>query len=481
MDVRVLTLMLMGGLLGSPGMETGVSDQSDSLAVQTVRFYRAGQEETRVRAFVQLPYSLLVPAGSDGNGDLMYHVDVAIADSSGAALWEDDWDGSAPGVLRGSGGYILETLNFMIPRGEFDLRVTVRDSATAREYTTHAALVGYGAPPSVSDLLLSPDMRQRTTGDTVPQPGELMIGSTMVTAAAEVLLTPLRAKLYYLFEGYGEEAQTGSMTLAVEDRNGRTLIRTPAAQIDIPAAGAVFKGDLDLTGLPEGAYDLLLELQLSTETVERRRGFRMAGMLETLARDSAERARRRITDEGYFAAMNEEQLDSAKAPLVYIASEQDQLDLYDRLSVQAKRNYLTRFWKQRDPSPGSPRNEMREQFYGGVAYANHAFGEGRRGVPGWRTDRGRIYAKNGKPQDMLDKTRSGRAPPYQVWQYFAGKHRYYIFADRTGFGAYVLLHTNDLTEHSTTGWIEILTVDATLDVQDYLGVSFIQGGGPGGQ
>jgi len=415
MDLRVLTVMLLGGLLGSPGLS-----------------YRAGQDRTRVRAFVQLPYALLVPSGVDGEGDLLYHVDVTIADSAGTALFAEDWDGHAPGILRSSGGYVLETLNFMIPPGEFDLRVTVRDSVTTREFTTHATLVGYATPPAVSDLLLSPDMRQISTGDTVPRPGELLIGSTMVMATAEVLLTPLRAKLYYLFEAYGAEDRTGTMALAVEDASGRTLIRTPGAPIDIPADGAVFKGDLDLTGLPEGVYDLSLELQLDGRVTNRQRRFRMAGMRETLARD--------------------------------------------RLSVQAKRAFLTRFWKGRDPSPGSPRNEAREQFYGGIRFANHTFGEGRRGVPGWRTDRGRIWAKNGQPHDKLEKTRSGRAPPYQVWQYFSGKHRYYIFADRTGFGAYALLHTNDLTEHTTTGWIEILSVDAVLDIQDYLGVSFIQGG-----
>lgn len=474
MDVRVLTVMLLGGLLGSPGF-SAVPGPGDSLAVHTVRFYRAGQEQTRVRAFVQLPYALLAPAGAGGDGDLLYHVDVAIADSAGNALWTEDWNGHAPGVLRSSGGYVLETLNFLIPAGEYDLRVTVRDSVTARTFTTHAALVGYGTPPAVSDLLLSPDMRQISAGDTVPQPGELLIGSTMVTAAAEVLLTPLRAELHYLFEAYGAEDQTGAMALAVVDASGRRLIRTPEAQIDIPADGAVFKGGLDLTGLPEGMYDLRLQLRLGADVVERARGFRMAGMRETLARDSVRRAAARITDEGYFAAMYEEQLDSAKAPLLYIASETDQLDLYDRLSVQAKRAYLTRFWKQRDPSPGSPKNEAREQFYNGIRFANHTFGEGRRGVPGWRTDRGRIYAKNGEPHDKLEKTRSGRAPPYQVWQYFSGKHRWYIFGDRTGFGAYALLHTNDLTEHSTTGWEDILSVDAVLDIQDYLGVSFIRG------
>ena len=475
MGLRVWSVMLVGGLMVPSPTPVGPAP-ADSLAVHTVRFYRAGQEQTRVRAFVQIPYALLVPGGADGSGDLTYHVEVGLADSTGAELFQlQGWDGHAPGILRNSGGYVLETLNFLIPPGKYDLRVTVTDSVTARTYDTHTELVGYEGSPTVSDILLSPQMRQISTGDTVPQAGELLIGNTMVTATAEVLLTPLRSQIHYLFEAYASTAQEGTMSLAVEDQSGRVLIRTPDAGILVPANGAVFKGDLDLAGLPEGSYDIRLALDLGDSVVYRTRRFRMAGMRETLARDSVRRAAARITDEGYFASMNEEQLDSAKAPLMYVATDADNMEIYDRLSVQAKRNYLARFWKSRDPTPGSPRNEAREQFYGAVDYANGQFGEGRRGVPGWRTDRGRIYARYGAPSDLLDRTRSGRAPPYQVWQYHRGKYRYYIFADRTGFGAYSLMATNDRQEPTRSDWIEILTVDATLDIGDYLGIDFLGG------
>ena len=81
MSVRVFSVMLLGGLLGSPPAPAAPG-VADSLAVHTVRFYRAGQDQTqtRVRAFVQLPYALLVPAGTSGEGDLLYHVNVEIAD-----------------------------------------------------------------------------------------------------------------------------------------------------------------------------------------------------------------------------------------------------------------------------------------------------------------------------------------------------------------------------------------------------------------
>ena len=70
-------------------------------------------------------------------------------------------------------------------------------------------------------------------------------------------------------------------------------------------------------------------------------------------------------------------------------------------------------------------------------YANKAFKEGGRNpVSGWRSDRGRIYAKYGRPDQVFREQQKGRAPPYEVWSYAKGKGDYYIFADRSGFGAF---------------------------------------------
>lgn len=470
-------MALMGAMILAPTAPAAPSN--DSLAVGAVRFYRAEMDgQTRVRAFVQVPYSILVPGGSGDASQFSYQVSVTIADSSGTAQYQDTWSRHAPGSLRGSGGYLLEMLEFLIPAGTFDLTVSVRDSVTDRVFTAAAGLQGYGDSPVVSDLLLAPEMRPATAADSLPAPGMMRIGNIVVTATAEVVLTPLRATIHYLFEAYSDQDTTGQMRLAVVDGNQRVLIQTPPAGFAVPAGGGVMKGELDLTGLPEGTYSLRLTASVAGESVQRTAAFRMAGMVETLARDSVRRMRARITDEGYFAAMNEAQLDSAKAPLIYVARNEDNLRLYDDLSVQAKRAYLTRFWKERDPSPGSPRNEAREEFYGAVNYANQAFGESDRGLPGWQSDRGRVFAKYGRPNDIWDRPdRANGAPPYQVWQYFSGKYRYFIFADLTGFGAYALLHTNDINENGRADWREMLTVDAVLDVQDYLGISFINSSG----
>ena len=146
-----------------------------------------------------------------------------------------------------------------------------------------------------------------------------------------------------------------------------------------------------------------------------------------------------------------------------------------KLSLLAKRRFLTEFWSRRSPNPGDPRNPVREQFYGAILYANEHFKEGgKNSVPGWRSDRGRVYSRHGAPDDVLDRQQQGKAPPYLVWRYSKGKGRYYIFADRTGFGAYNLISSNDIQETGIPGWQKIVGLEALQDIARFLNLDKIE-------
>jgi hypothetical protein len=60
-----------------------------------------------------------------------------------------------------------------------------------------------------------------------------------------------------------------------------------------------------------------------------------------------------------------------------------------------------------------------------------------------------------------------------VWRYAKEKGLFYIFADRSGFGAYKLLYSNDLKETNMPGWAEILTAPGVADVAQFLGVDLM--------
>jgi GWxTD domain-containing protein len=65
--------------------------------------------------------------------------------------------------------------------------------------------------------------------------------------------------------------------------------------------------------------------------------------------------------------------------------------------------FIEQFWLRRDPTPDTEENEFREEHYRRINYANERFAAG---VPGWKTDRGRIYIVWG-PADEIESHPSG--------------------------------------------------------------------------
>src|SRR5579864_8043592 len=77
---------------------------------------------------------------------------------------------------------------------------------------------------------------------------------------------------------------------------------------------------------------------------------------------------------------------------------------FKQLSNDEERdNFIEAFWARRDPTPDTVENEFKEEHYARIAYANEHFAAG---IPGWKSDRGRIYIMYGKP-DEIDSHPSG--------------------------------------------------------------------------
>jgi GWxTD domain-containing protein len=472
--------MLVAGLAAIMALapSAGAAQSEDGVRVRAFRFYRAESGQTLVTAFVEVPYLLLQAPADGSSAELKYGVVVSISDSSGVQLNKASWPGRARADLRRPGAVALEILDFSLAPGKFQIRVTVTDSTTGKSYSSSQDVVAWSTPPGASDLLLSPSMRLATGSDTMPHAGERRWGNTMVTPATRLRLTPIRSKAFYLVEAYAPSADSGTMSVRVSDSTGKVLVQTRPTRVDIAPGGSVLKGQLDLAGLPAGDYTMTVHLDIGGHAEDRSDQFVMADFQQTMEREESRLEALKVTDEGYFGTMTEDQLDAAEAPLLYIASSDSLAVWKSGLSVAAKRQFLTRFWQQRDPTPGTPKNELREAFYNAIDEADRRYTEGgRAATPGWRTDRGRIFVKYGEPGDQLDRRVStGTAPPYLVWRYFRGKGTYYIFVDRTGFGGYQLIATNDIKETGAPGYREILGGEALQDISRWLGVDLFAGG-----
>mgnify|MGYP001767082835 CR=1 FL=1 len=177
-----------------------------------------------------------------------------------------------------------------------------------------------------------------------------------------------------------------------------------------------------------------------------------------------------------FEGASEARLDSLYAPLEYIVDPRTEAGVYARLTEDGKRRFLREFWRRRDPTPEDADNPAMSEFYRAVAFANDAFSQGRTrvgGVQGWRTDRGRIYLRHGRPDETLRRPVASPRP-YEVWKYTQSRPYWYVFYDRNGLGDYVLIGTNDRREPGLQEWTRYLGTDGSDDVREFLGLQTIQ-------
>jgi GWxTD domain-containing protein len=89
--------------------------------------------------------------------------------------------------------------------------------------------------------------------------------------------------------------------------------------------------------------------------------------------------------------------------VVYIITDEEKKAFKQFATDEEREQFVENFWLRRDPTPDTEENEYREEHYRRIAYANERFASG---IPGWKTDRGRIYIQYG-PADEVESHPSG--------------------------------------------------------------------------
>jgi len=83
--------------------------------------------------------------------------------------------------------------------------------------------------------------------------------------------------------------------------------------------------------------------------------------------------------------------------VVYIISPDERKAFLQLETNEEREQFIEQFWLRRSDNPDLPENDFKEEHYRRIAYANEHFASG---IPGWKTDRGRIYIMWGKPDEI---------------------------------------------------------------------------------
>jgi len=136
--------------------------------------------------------------------------------------------------------------------------------------------------------------------------------------------------------------------------------------------------------------------------------------------------------------------------VLYIISDDERRAFLELGTAEEREQFIEIFWRNRNPDQESPVNPIREEHYRRLAYADEHFASG---VPGRKTDRGRMYIIWGPP-DEIETHPSGGAfdrpleqgggttstYPWELWRYRhlegIGENIEIEFVDPSGSGEY---------------------------------------------
>jgi GWxTD domain-containing protein len=144
--------------------------------------------------------------------------------------------------------------------------------------------------------------------------------------------------------------------------------------------------------------------------------------------------------------------------VVYIITPEERSAFLHLQTNEEREQFIEEFWQRRNPDPTSAENTFKEEHYRRIAYANEHFASG---IPGWKTDRGRIYIMWGPPDELESHPSGGtyerpgdegggetETYPFEDWTYRymegIGQNITIEFVDPTMTGEYRI--TNDPSE-----------------------------------
>ncbi|MBU0692976.1 GWxTD domain-containing protein [bacterium] len=295
--------------------------------------------------------------------------------------------------------YAFNSEEFVVAPGDYRIRVLLKDMETKREtlWRGEIVLVRSDSLLEVSDLYwVSKDERLAE------------LGMPRLVESFSKDESQVKARVEYFSAG----KEPMRLFWAVFDEKGDT-IRHRLSKIESTNNVQINEYTVMLEGLPAASYQLYFEIDGN-------------GRRETRTRDFS------VHLPGIPSSIND--LGLAIRQVKYIATIEENRRLRNA-SLQDRERLFKEFWKKRDPNPETEENELMQEYYFRIEYANENYSTHR---AGWESDRGRIYALYGEPTQIERHPFEAGSRPYEIW-FYNNINRQFVFVDYTGFGDYSLV------------------------------------------
>ena len=416
-----------------------------------------------------IPRAQLKPARQDANDSLTFALAIDLRLYREQTLWatktwkltetvaakepnatEKDWLDALRYLLEMPGSYraVLRCVDLNSPAS--------MDSAEAALTTRAIAATNV----ELSDVILASDIRKATSKSA----SALIKNGYEVVNNPRLIFGETQPALFYYYEAYHLNAELRGefykSYFHVENENGEKvegLSGTYRAKKK-PQTSSVEMGAIEVANLSTGVYTLVYGVADSAKNMlarGKKKFYVYHGAPATTATPVAGNG-------AFLAHASPAELDDEFNRMQHFILPEDKKLFLGLNNAEAKRAFIASLWDSRKPEEYVSGASFRQVYLGRAKYAELNFPSALR--PGWKGDRGRIYILYGPPSHVERETSNANTKPYEIWRYDDLQGGVlFVFADRTGFKNYELVHSTHRNELQNPDWERTISLGTGSD------------------
>ncbi|MFC1724083.1 GWxTD domain-containing protein [candidate division KSB1 bacterium] len=344
----------------------------------------------------------------------------------------------------------INQMNFNLNPGEYKMKIQLNDVETdhKNDFSTDIVINNYenGRRILLSDIELVCSKLKDEVNPRFKKSDNLNLVPNATTVFGDLL--PELNVYYELYNLPFETDEDGLLTVEYRIVNYRgEIIFSFFEDLKFDALSTTQFAAIPLESISEGKY--YLEVRIRTNSNEK--------FVSKEKRFFVKRS---------FGPIGED-IEKKITYLKYIAKSSE-IKKMEKADPAEKRKLWLSFWKEKDPTPNTPENESMQEYYRRIRYSNEKFSHTKEG---WISDRGRIYIKLGKADEITSNFLYGAiqddtqkdgfrdnigglddrtfmsdqslglhgSKPCIIWYYYSLKKKF-VFVDKHGTGDYILIN-----------------------------------------
>jgi len=375
-----------------------------------VNFPEYASKDSRIDIFIQVPFSVIkFVKASSGIFKSEYSVTIAIFDEQKTKLltektWSEKVESPDYEQTVSTTSYNLSIRSFILSPGSYSITLEVEDKDSRKKYSIDKKtnVNSFNTTLSVSDLIF---IENKHWSEEIKK----------IYPNVPRLISNPKNGIPFFFELNSDKPKTVNLVYTILNKEQTSIYQVKEDRDLVEGINRIFRR-IENAEFGLGDYFLRIDVtdQESNKTLSIAKQFfnRLEGIPFVI-----------------------KDLNKAIEQMVYIASSTELDSMRNAPNDDERFKRFFEFWKRRDPNNATSENEVFNEYYRRVEYANKNFTHY---TEGWRTDMGMVFIILGTPSNIDRHPFELDSKPYEIWHYYE-INRQYVFVDYTGFGDYRLV------------------------------------------